>query len=398
MSEYFAEKIRSLALANFEEIRDCRRHLHQHPELSFQEFQTSAFIQKKLTEYGIPFKNNIAKTGVVAIIEGKDPSKKIIALRADMDALPIQELNEVDYKSQNEGVMHACGHDVHTSCLLGAGKILNELKNEFEGSIKLIFQPSEEKLPGGAKVMIEDGVLKNPEVEAIIAQHVFTPFEAGKLAFCFGTMLASTDEIYITVKGKGGHGAYPHETKDPVMMAAQMLVALQQVVSRVISPFQPAVLTFGKVIANGATNVIPDSVYIEGTFRALDEDVRNKAHVEIEKIARGVVEALGGTMELKIAKGYPVLKNDDALTRRVYDRAINYLGIDNVITTTPRMGAEDFAFYSQEIPACFYRLGTGNPGKGITSNIHTPTFNIDEDAIKTGMGFMAFNAITELMS
>jgi len=397
MSENFAEKIKSLALANFEEIRDCRRHLHQHPELSFQEFETSAFIQKKLTEYGISFKNNIAKTGVVAIIEGKNPSKKIIALRADMDALPIQELNEVDYKSQNQGVMHACGHDVHTSCLLGAGKILNGLKNEFEGSIKLIFQPSEEKLPGGAKVMIEEGVLKNPTVEAIIAQHVFTPFDAGKIAFCFGTMLASTDEIYITIKGKGGHGAYPHETKDPVMMAAQMLVALQQVVSRIISPFQPTVLTFGKVIANGATNVIPDSVYIEGTFRALNEDVRNKAHVDIEKIARGVVEGLGGTLELEIVKGYPVLKNEEALTRRVYDRAVNYLGRDNVITTTPRMGAEDFAFYSQEIPACFYRLGTGNSTKGIISNIHTPTFNIDEDAIKTGMGFMAFNAISELM-
>ena len=398
MSEQFAEKIRSLALENFEEIRDCRRHLHQHPELSFQEFETSAFIQKKLTEYGIPFKNNIAKTGVVALIEGKNPSKKIIALRADIDALPIQELNEVNYKSQNAGVMHACGHDVHTSCLLGAGKILNTLKNEFEGSIKLIFQPSEEKLPGGAKVMIEEGVLKNPDVQGIIAQHVFTPFEAGKLAFCFGTMLASTDEIYITVNGKGGHGAYPHETKDPVMMAAQMLVALQQVVSRVISPFQPAVLTFGKVIANGATNVIPDSVYIEGTFRALDENVRNKAHQEIEKIAKGVVEGLGGTIELNIVKGYPVLKNDDVLTRRVFDRAVSYLGKENVITTTPRMGAEDFAFYSQEIPACFYRLGTGNPDKGITSNIHTPTFNIDEDAIKTGVGFMVFNAVSELMS
>ncbi len=397
MSEYFAEKIKLLALANFEEIRDCRRHLHQHPELSFQEFETSAFIQKKLAEYGIPFKNNIAKTGVVALIEGKDPSKKIIALRADMDALPIQELNEVEYRSQNEGVMHACGHDVHTSCLLGVGKILNSLKNEFEGSIKLIFQPSEEKLPGGAKVMIEEGVLKNPEVTSIIAQHVFTPFEAGKLAFCFGTMLASTDEIYITVKGKGGHGAYPHETKDPVMMSAQMLVALQQVVSRVISPFQPAVLTFGKVIANGATNVIPDSVYIEGTFRSLDEDIRNKAHMEIEKIAKGVVESLGGTIELTIAKGYPVLKNEEELTRRVYNRAVKYLGQENVIITTPRMGAEDFAFYSQEIPACFYRLGTGNPSMGITSNIHTPTFNIDEDAIKTGLGFMAFNAITELM-
>lgn len=396
MSEQFAEKIRSLALANFEEIRDCRRHLHQHPELAFQEFETSAFIQKKLTEYGIPFKNNIAKTGVVALIEGKEPLKKIIALRADMDALPIQEKNDIDFRSQNDGIMHACGHDVHTSCLLGAAKILHSMKNDFEGTVKLIFQPSEEKLPGGAKVMIEEGVLKDPVVEGIFAQHVFTPMPAGKVAFCFGTMLASTDEIYITVKGKGGHGAYPHDTRDPVMMAAQMLVALQQVVSREISPFQPAVLTFGKVIANGATNVIPDSVYIEGTFRAMDEDMRYKAHLSIEKIARGIVEGLGGELELNIVKGYPVLKNDDALTKRSYNNAINYLGSDNVIITSPQMGAEDFSFYSQEIPACFYRLGTGNPSKGITSNIHTPTFNIDEDAILTGMGLMAFNAISEL--
>lgn len=390
------EKIKQLAQENFEEIRACRRHIHQHPELSFQEFETAKFIQQKLTEYGIPFTANIAKTGIVAIVEGKNPSSKTIALRADMDALPILEQNNNEYTSQIKGVMHACGHDAHTACLLGAGKILQTLKNEFEGSVKLIFQPSEEKLPGGASEMIKAGVLENPQVEGIIGQHVFTPFKVGTVAFCFGNMMASTDEIYITIKGKGGHGAYPQDTKDPVMMAAQMLVAMQQVVSRTVSPFQPAVLTFGKVIANGATNIIPDEVYLEGTFRAMDETVRSAAHQQIKEIAKNTVAAFGGTVDVNIAIGYPVLTNNDALTQRSYDRAVAYLGKENVITTTPRMGAEDFAFYSQKVPACFYRLGTGNPDKGITSNIHTPTFNIDENALVTGMGLMAFHALGEL--
>ncbi len=390
------EKIKQLAQENFEEIRAIRRHIHQHPELSFQEFETAKFIQQKLTEYGISFQANVAKTGIVAIVEGKNPSAKTIALRADMDALPIIEQNKLDYTSLNNGVMHACGHDAHTACLLGAGKILQTLKNEFEGSVKLIFQPSEEKLPGGASEMIKEGVLENPIVESIIGQHVFTPFKVGTVAFCFGNMMASTDEIYITIKGKGGHGAYPQDTKDPVMMAAQMLVAMQQVVSRTVSPFQPAVLTFGKVIANGATNIIPDEVYLEGTFRAMDETVRAEAHQKIKEIATNIVSAFGGTVDINIAKGYPVLTNNEVLTQRSYDRAVAYLGKENVIITTPRMGAEDFAFYSQKIPACFYRLGTGNPDKDITSNIHTPTFNIDENALIIGMGLIAFHAIGEL--
>lgn len=394
--EHIIDKIKSLAIENFEEIRECRRHLHRHPELSFEEFATSRYIQQQLTKFGVSFKADIATTGVVAIIEGNNPGKKTIALRADIDALPITETNTHDYVSTNQGVMHACGHDAHTASLLGVAKILTALKNEFEGTVKLIFQPSEEKLPGGAAVMIEEGVLENPKVESIFAQHVFTPFEVGTVAFCFGNMLASTDEIYITVKGEGGHGAYPHETKDPVVMAAQMLVALQQVVSRNMSPFQPTVLTFGKVIANGATNIIPDEVYLEGTFRAMDEKVREQAHQLIHQIATKTVEAFGGTAAINIVKGYPVLVNDDAVTKRSYDRAVQFLGADNVKITTPRMGAEDFAFYSQKVPACFYRLGTGNPEKGITSNIHTPTFNIDEDALKIGMGLMAYHAISEL--
>lgn len=391
------EQIKNMASEYFEDIRTCRRYIHRHPELSFFEKETAAFIQQKLTEYHIPFEANIAGNGIVAIIAGKNPSKKTIALRADIDALPITEANDVAYASSNKGVMHACGHDAHTASLLGAGRILNNLRDAFEGTVKLIFQPAEEKLPGGAKLMIEAGVLNNPNVDAIIAQHVFTPFKVGTVAYCFGTAMASTDELYITIHGKGGHGAYPQDTIDPVMISAQLLVALQQVVSRTVSPFQPAVLSFGKVIADGATNVIPDKAYLEGTFRALDETVRADAHKKIVEIATHIAEAFGARAEVRIEKGYPVLHNDEALTRRSYDRAVAYLGQENVIITTPRMGAEDFAYYSREIPACFYRLGTGNPEKGIVSNIHTPTFDIDEDALKIGMGLMAWHAIGELL-
>lgn len=391
------EQIKNMASEYFEDIRTCRRYIHRHPELSFFEKETAAFIQQKLTEYHIPFEANIAGNGIVAIIAGKNPSKKTIALRADIDALPITEANDVAYASSNKGVMHACGHDAHTASLLGAGRILNNLRDAFEGTVKLIFQPAEEKLPGGAKLMIEAGVLNNPNVNAIIAQHVFTPFKVGTVAYCFGTAMASTDELYITIHGKGGHGAYPQDTIDPVMISAQLLVALQQVVSRTVSPFQPAVLSFGKVIADGATNVIPDKAYLEGTFRALDETVRADAHKKIVEIATHIAEAFGARAEVRIEKGYPVLHNDEALTRRSYDRAVAYLGQENVFITTPRMGAEDFAYYSREIPACFYRLGTGNPEKGIVSNIHTPTFDIDEDALKIGMGLMAWHAIGELL-
>lgn len=397
MTTTVVDSIKQLAKSYFEEIRTCRRHIHQHPELAFEEFETAKFIQSKLKEYQIPFTANIAKTGIVAIIEGKNPTKKTIALRADMDALPITELNTVDYASINTGIMHACGHDAHTACLLGAGKILFNLRNQFEGTIKLIFQPSEEKLPGGATSMIAEGVLENPKVEAILAQHVFTPFKVGTVAFCYGNAMASTDEIYITVKGKGGHAAYPHENIDPVIITAQLLVALQQVVSRGVSPFQPAVLSFGKVIANGATNVIPDEVQIAGTFRAMDEKVRSDAHVLIERITHQTVASFGASADITIVKGYPVLTNNEQLTSRSYHRAVDYLGAENVIITTPRMGAEDFAFYSHKAPACFYRLGTGNPDKGITAGIHTPTFNIDENALEIGMGLMAFHAIGELL-
>ena len=390
------ETIKQYTEKYFDEIRNMRRTIHQHPELAFEEIKTSQLVAEKLTAYGIPFRNGIAKTGIAGIIEGKNPGKKVVALRADMDALPIEEMNDVSYKSQHAGVMHACGHDVHTACLTGAAKILHALRNDFEGTVKIIFQPSEEKSPGGASIMIQEGVLKNPDVDTIFGQHVFTPLPAGKAGFCFGAMMAASDEIYLRIKGKGGHAAYPHDVKDPVMMMAQLLVTLQQVVSRMHSPFEPIVLSFGKIQANGATNVIPDEVIVEGTLRTMHEEIRMQAHAEIEKISRSVAESLGGKAELEIVKGYPVLYNDKELTAKAFERAAAFLGKENVSELTPRMGAEDFAFYSQQIPACFYRLGTGNPEKGITANIHTPLFNIDEEAIKTGMGLLVCQALGEL--
>lgn len=389
-------KIKDLASNLHEEIRAIRRHIHQNPELSFQEFNTQNYVWQQLEAIGIANKQKIANTGIVAIIEGKNPSKKVVALRGDMDALPIIEANDVPYKSNNNGVMHACGHDVHTSCLLGAAKIINQLKDEFEGTIKLVFQPGEEKLPGGASVMIKEGVLKNPEVTNIIGQHVMPLLPVGKVGFRKGLYMASTDEIYMTIKGKGGHGAQPHQNIDPIVAMAQVIAALQQVVSRVASPIIPSVLSFGKVIANGATNIIPNEVYLEGTFRTLDEEWRAKAHESIVKIAKGISESLGCQCDIEIRKGYPFLKNNPELTQTAIDNAINYMGAENVVNLDIWMAAEDFSYYSQELPACFYRLGTRNDAKNITSHVHTPTFDIDEDALPIGMGLMAWLAIAEL--
>ena len=388
--------IKTLASEYHEEIRTIRRHLHQNPELSFVEYNTQKFVWEHLDKSNINTKQKIADTGIVAIIEGKNPSKKVVALRGDMDALPIIEANDVVYRSNNPGVMHACGHDVHTSCLLGAAKILNTLKDEFEGTIKLVFQPGEEKLPGGASLMIKDGVLKNPIVNTIIGQHVMPILPVGKVGFRKGLYMASTDEIYMTITGKGGHGAQPHQNIDPIVATAQVITALQQVVSRVASPILPSVLSFGKIIANGATNIIPNDVYLEGTFRTLNEEWRAKAHESIVKIAVGISESLGCQCHIEIRKGYPFLKNDPELTQKSMDKAIEYMGTENVVDLDIWMAAEDFSYYSQEIPACFYRLGTRNEEKNIVSQVHTPTFDIDEDALPIGMGLMAWLALSEL--
>lgn len=388
-------RIQARAAELFDEVIRIRREIHASPELAFEEIKTASLVKATLQKLGIPYTDNIAKTGVVGMIEGKGPGKTI-ALRADMDALPILEANEVDYASKIEGKMHACGHDVHTSSLLGTAGILNELKSEFNGRIKLVFQPSEEKIPGGASVMIQEGVLENPKVESMIGQHVMPFLDCGKIGFRGGMYMASADEIYLRLKGKGGHGANPHTTVDPVVAAAQLITALQTVVSRTADPRLPSVLTFGKVIANGATNIIPDEVYLEGTFRTFDEAWRAKAHEKIESVVKGISEAMGVKAELQILKGYPVLFNDETVTAKAKEAAIEYVGAENVVDLDLWMAAEDFAWYTHQVPGCFYRLGTRNESKGIVHGLHTPRFNIDEDAMKISTGLMAWLAISEL--
>jgi amidohydrolase len=389
------DKITLLAKEIHPNVVENRRHLHANPELSFHEYQTSAYVAQKLDELGIKYQK-MANTGLVAMIKGEKPSDAVVALRADMDALPIVEANEVPYKSKNPGVMHACGHDAHTSSLLGTAKILTELKNEFGGTVKLIFQPAEEKLPGGASMMIKEGVLENPKPDAVIGQHVMPLIEAGQVGFRSGKYMASTDEIYVTVHGKGGHGAQPQQNIDPVLITSHIIVALQQIISRVADPKTPSVLSFGKVIANGATNVIPNEVYLEGTFRTMDEDWRARAHEKMKKMAEGIAEAMGGSCDFNIVRGYPFLINEEKLTAEVRAYAEDYLGKENVLDLDIWMAAEDFAYYSQVSDACFYRLGTGNKERGISSSVHTPTFDVDEESLKLSTGLMAYIALKQL--
>jgi hippurate hydrolase len=383
------DKIKKLAKEYSAEFIEIRHHLHANPELSYQEFETSKFIQNKLLEFGIP--NEVkATTGVVALIKGKNPDSRVFAIRADIDALPIIEENDVPYKSTKKGVMHACGHDVHTTCLLGAAKILNELKSEWQGTIKLIFQPGEEKNPGGASYMIKDGVLENPKPSGIVAMHVHTGMPVGKTSFRSGKVMASADELYFTIKGKGGHAASPHLCVDPILIASHLIIALQQIVSRNSNPFDPSVLSITSFQGGATTNVIPNEVKLMGTFRAMDEQWRAEAHQLIEKISKDLVHSMGGEIDIHIDKGYPAVINNDKLNASARKAAEEFLGKENVSETELRMGAEDFGYYAQQIPACFYRVGVMNKEKGITSGVHTPTFNIDENAIEVGMGLMAW--------
>lgn len=389
-------RIKELAKSYLEEITSIRRHLHANPELSFEEYETVKYVKKQLQSIGIEDIKEVAGTGLVALIRGINPDKKVVALRADMDALPIREQNDVSYKSKKDGVMHACGHDVHTASLLGAAKILHELKDQYEGSVKLLFQPGEEKIPGGASLMIKDGALKKPDAQLIIGQHVMPLIDAGKVGFRSGMYMASADELYLTIKGKGGHGAMPEMNVDPVLIASHIIVALQQIVSRHASPKIPSVLSFGKVIAEGATNIIPNEVKIEGTFRTLNEAWRVSAHQKMVKMAESIAEGMGGSCEFEVRKGYPYLENDPSTTELAKVAAIELLGQEHVQELDVWMAAEDFSYYTHEVPACFYRLGVRNEAKGITSSVHTPTFDIDESALEVGMSLMAWIAIRHL--
>ena len=387
------EQIKSLAAAKAEQVIAIRRHLHTNPELSFQEYNTSAFVKEKLDALGIDKWSAIADTGIVALIEGRNPEKKTVALRADMDALPITEQNEVSYKSVNEGVMHACGHDAHTASLLGTAAILQEVKEQFDGTVKLVFQPGEERIPGGASIMIKEGALQNPAPHSMIGQHVMPLIPAGKVGFREGMYMASADELYLTVKGKGGHGAMPEMNVDPVLIASHIIVALQQIISRHANPRIPSVLSFGKVIAEGATNVIPSEVKIEGTFRTMNEAWRAEAHEKMVKLATSLAE---GIVDFEVRKGYPFLENHPLVTQRARAAAEDFLGKENVVDLDLWMAAEDFAYYTHQVDACFYRLGTRNEERGITSSVHTTTFDIEETALETGCGLMAWLAIDQL--
>jgi hippurate hydrolase len=390
------ERIRAKAQDYFPEIQAIRHHIHSHPELSFEEYNTAAFISDKLTSWGIKHTTGVAGTGIIALLEGRNAASKCIALRADMDALPIQEANDVAYRSQNNGVMHACGHDVHSTCLLGAAKILNELKDEWEGTIKLIFQPGEEKHPGGASLMIKEGVLENPKPSAIFALHVYPHLPVGTAGFRAGQYMASADEIYITIEGKGGHAALPHQTVDPIAIAAQVITGLQQVVARKSNPLTPSVLTFGMIQGGFATNVIPDKVELLGTFRTMDEPWRAEAHKWIKDFVEKTCEAYGAKAHVDMPPGYPSLFNDPLLTVQAEDWAKEYVGTENVHTLDMRMAGEDFSFYTHHVPGCFFRIGTSTDGKKFTAPVHNAHFDIDENALKTGVGLFTWCAVKAL--
>ncbi|AHC13724.1 M20 metallopeptidase family protein [Salinispira pacifica] len=380
-----------------ERILAIRRHLHAHPELSYREFETAEYIRSQLDELNIPYREE--QTGTIARIQGekKEDGKvtsRNLALRADIDALPVLEANDIPFKSTREGVMHACGHDAHSAVLLGAASILQSLRHEFSGTLNLIFQPAEEKSPGGAKNMIAAGALES--MNSILGEHVNPGLPAGKVGFRSGLMMASADEIYMTVHGKGGHAAAPHSVIDPVLISSHIIVALQQIVSRMANPDTPSVLSFGKVDAPGAMNVIPSSVRIEGTFRTVNEEWRERALGEIRSIAQSLASSMGGSCDLEIIRGYPVLENDPSLTRRSMELAKEYLGEENVVELPLVMWAEDFAYYNREIPGCFYNLGIGNGQKGWTSPLHSPNMMVDESALVTGAGLMAYLALGEL--
>jgi len=389
------ERIQKLNDELFEKIVDIRRALHRNPELAYSERETAKLVANTLEPLGFEVQTGVARTGVVATLHGGQPGPAL-ALRADMDALPIQEENTFEFASENDGVMHACGHDAHTASLLGTATILHRLRKELPGSIRFLFQPSEEKLPGGALPMIKEGVLGEafgPAPGAVFGQHVHPGLDAGKIGIRPGRYMASADEVHIRVEGKGGHAATPHLLDtDPTLVAAHILVALQSVVSRYCPPDVPSVLTIGRFIADGATNVIPSQAVLEGSFRSLDEDWRFEAHEHIRRIAETTAEAHGAQVSVDISVGYPVLRNDPESAEFVRDAAIRYVGEDNVVDLDMWYASEDFAWFLREAPGAFYRFGTRNEEDNIVHGLHTPRFTIDEEALRIAPGFMAYLA------
>lgn len=381
--------IKTLAEKYFNRVVELRRAIHAHPELAYEEESTAALVKKELVDLGWKVLPPMAKTGVVALLECKQPDLRCIGLRADMDALPIQEQNNCSYASVHTGKMHACGHDAHTANLLGVAMILSELRNELTGTYKLIFQPSEEKMPSGAAAMIAEGVLLHPKVDKMLGWHVHPEMQSGKVGFRPGKFMASADEIYLTVIGKGGHAAQPHQFISPLIISAEILLALQQYTDIET----PVVLTFGKITADGATNVVPEKAYLAGTLRCFDEEQRKAMHEVIQQTCLSIAQKHNANCEVNIVVGYPVLVNDEALTQQCIDLAGVYLGNANVVDLPQRMGAEDFAFYSHHVPVCFYRVGVGNVARNIQSPIHSATFDIDEDALKVNIGLMSWLAV-----
>tara|TARA_B100001250_G_scaffold360362_1_gene337778 strand:+ start:378 stop:1571 length:1194 start_codon:yes stop_codon:yes gene_type:complete len=391
-SSKISAHIKEIASSIFPDIVSIRKWLHMHPELSFKEKETSKYICSILKKNNIYFINNIGGYGIVATVKGKNPDSKVIAFRADMDALPIEEKNEVDYKSIHKGVMHACGHDVHTSILIGTAIIINKLKEHLEGTIKFIFQPAEEKLPGGASLMIKDGVLSNPKVDKIIALHVFPEMQVGFLGFREGKYMAACDELEVTVQGKGGHAALPEKTINPITVAAEIIIETRKSIKQ-IGKDNLYVLEYGDFHASGASNVIPENAFIKGTFRTMNEDFRKKACDLLLHKSKEIAIKYGVDCDYKIIKGYPSLFNNPKLTEECRELAIDFIGLEHISDLPIRMASEDFSFYSQACQACFFRLGVNNKEKGITHLVHTPKFDIDHHAIEIGIGLMSYFAI-----
>ncbi len=395
VSKGIKDELKQLAEKLHPKMVEIRRHLHMNPELSYEEKETSSFISSALKAEKVTHDTGIGGYGIVAKIEGNGTGPRVL-LRADMDALPIQEESNVSYKSKRDGVMHACGHDVHSACLLGAVMMLNQLRKSWAGEIIAVFQPAEEKTPGGAKAMLEDGIIEKYQPQVALGQHVHPPLQAGKVAFIEGQSMASADELYLTVKGRGGHAALAHECIDPIVIASQIVQALQHLVSRKANPFIPTVVSIGRIESSGgATNVIPSEVKLTGTIRTFDEEWRAEIHQNIEKICQGIAVSNGGACEVHILKGYPAVYNDPKTTRKSRKAAEDLLGKENVVDMDPRMTAEDFSYFARELPACFFRLGTGNVEKGIVAPIHTPRFDIDEDALITGSLLMAYLGVNQ---